>query len=645
MNENSELLDPSQVSGDLASSELRFRRLFEAARDGVLLIDPETHKIIEANPFMHVLLGYSPEDLLGKELFELGRQEDAPASRAAFAELLQKGYVRYENLPLETKSGEVREVEFVSNIYREGDKDIIQCNVRDISARKLAAKENAEKSRLLDLSNDAIIVRDLDDNIRLWSGGATRLYGWDSTEALGKHLHTLLQTEFLQPLSEVDAQLKRLGRYAGEVTQVTRDGRRVPSLCRWVLDKETGCVLATYTDITERKVAEAEIANARDKAVAAAQAKDDFLAALSHELRTPLSPVLLMASDAADDPSMPAEAREIFAMIERNVALEARLIDDLLDVTRITRAKMLLERKFTDVHLALRDAISTVQADVDEKRIELTLDLLPNSPWILGDAVRLQQIFWNVLRNAVKFTPVGGRIKVGTRLLSGARLEFKITDTGIGMTRAELNRIFVSFSQGDHAQNGGSRLFGGLGLGLSIARKLTELHGGTIRAESPGLNLGTTFLIELPLVPDAAHAKPTTIRADSRSPLPVGTPPSRILLVEDHEGTRNALTRLLVTRHHHVVSVGTAAEAQGAVKDGAFDVLVSDIGLPDGSGYDLMADFQKRFGMKGVALTGFGEAEDIARSQRAGFAAHVTKPASIQSLEHGLAIAAGVNGR
>src|ERR1019366_3130198 len=365
MNAQPELITLDQTDADMADSELRYRRLFEAARDGVLLIDPETRTILDVNPFMTILLGYAREDLLGKELFERGRRADETASRAAFADLQKRGFVRYENLPLETKSGQLREVEFVSNLYREGDKNIIQCNVRDISARKEAAREIAEKDRLLDLSDDAIIVRDVNGNIRLWSEGAAKLYGWNSTEAIGKPLHSLLQTEFPEPSEEINAQLQRQGQFTGEAIQTARDGRRIPSLCRWVLDRATGSVLASDTDITARKAAEVEIAHARDKAVAASQAKDDFFATLSHELRTPLSPVLLMASDAANDPAMPVAAREIFAMIERNIALEARLIDDLLDVTRITHAKMVLERKPVDVHLALRDAIATVQPDLD----------------------------------------------------------------------------------------------------------------------------------------------------------------------------------------------------------------------------------------------------------------------------------------
>jgi len=575
---------PSPATGDLGESERRFRRLFEAARDGVLLIDPNSRKIVEANPFMHVLLGYTRAELLGKELFELGPATDAAASRTAFVKLQEQGYVRYENLPLESKSGQLREVEFVSNVYREGTSNIIQCNVRDISARRKAAREIAEKARLLDLSNDAIIVRDSQGNVQFWSEGATKLYGWSRAEAMGQPLHSLLQTAFPLPPTDLEAQLQRQGQFSGEVSQTGRDGRRLPSLCRLVLDRETGSVLASYTDISDRKAAELEMVHSRDKAIAASQAKDDFFATLSHELRTPLSPVLLMASDAANDLTHPPGTRDIFQMIERNVALEARLIDDLLDVTRINHAKMVLHPKPVDVYLPLRDAVATVQTALNEKNVRLTLDLAPGNPCVLGEAVRLQQIFWNVLRNAEKFTPSGGWIEVESHFLPNRRLEIKISDTGIGMTPQELGRIFVSFAQGDHAQGGGSRLFGGLGLGLSLARTLIGLHGGTIRAESPGLNQGSTFFIELPLLPAAGDPKPPQTGAGLIPAAPVdagsaGAPFKRILLVEDHDATRRALAQLLTSRHYAVVSVASVAEAKLAVSQSRFQTSVSRTGV------------------------------------------------------------------
>lgn len=625
---------------ELEHSELRFRRLFESARDGVLILDPVSRKIIEANPYMSEMLGYSRGELIGKELFEIGLLKDEAASRTAFAELQERGYIRYEHLPLESKLGVRHDVEFVSNLYPEGDQEVIQSNIRDITRRKRLEREVQEKARLLDLSNDAVIVCDLHDNIRFWNVGAETLYGWRQEDTLGQNLHSLLHSEFSRPWNDISHQLAKDHHFSGDVIQTARDGRRIPCLCRLVLDPATSSILASHTDISERKTVEVELVHSLEKAIAAVRGKDDFLAALSHELRTPLTPVLLLANEAAQDPALPEAARQTFATIGRNVALEARLIDDLLDVTRITYAKVTIDRQLVDVHLALRDAIATVQSELFKKKITLTLNLSAPRPLILGDPVRLQQVFWNVLRNAEKFTSIGGRIMVETLLLPRRRLAVKITDTGIGMTPQELERIFAFFSQGDHARPGGAQRFGGLGLGLSISRTLTELHGGTIRAESAGLGQGSTFVIELLLAPENSHMEDRRVVA--LAPVATASPfahpkAGRILLVEDHDGTREALTALLSRRHYSVVAVASAAEALAKAAESVFDALLSDIGLSDGDGYALMTSLHALYRLKGIAITGYGQDEDIARARRAGFLFHLTKPIDIESLEHALA--------
>lgn len=240
---------------------------------------------------------------------------------------------------------------------------------------------------------------------------------------------------------------------------------------------------------------------ARGAAERANKAKDDFLATLSHELRNPLNPVLLIASEAARNRDLPDQVREDFEMIQRNVELEARLIDDLLDLTRITRRKMSLELRPVEVHEVLHEAIAIVQRDAETKQIGIASTFGATRTQVLGDPARLQQIFWNVLRNAVKFTPDGGAISIVTQNIARKHeLEIKVTDTGIGMTPQELTRIFDAFSQGDHASATGAHRFGGLGLGLAIAQYLVRMHGGRIEAHSDGPNRGATFSIVLPLL-------------------------------------------------------------------------------------------------------------------------------------------------
>lgn len=405
--------------------------------------------------------------------------------------------------------------------------------------------------------------------------------------------------------------------------------------------------VGVVTDITQRRQIEQMVARARDEALAASRAKDDFLAALSHELRTPLNPVLLISSEAARDPALPLEAREDFETIRRHVELEARLIDDLLDLTAITRGKLSLDRRCLDLHAILRDAIATVSPEIEAKRIRLVLNIGAKQPRVYGDSVRLLQVFWNVLKNAVKFTPEGGRITVDT-MAEGGRVSVRIADTGIGLTPVELGRIFDAFSQGDHAGEEGSHRFGGLGLGLAISRMVVELHEGRIVATSDGRGHGAVFLIELPLF--SGPAEPVVNEPSIREPILTGplvastvAPRAeseryrRILLVEDHAATRLALERLLTRRNYFVRMAACVADARALAEDGKFDILISDVGLPDGNGYELMEEIGPRYALRGIALTGYGMEQDLARSRRAGFSAHLTKPIRAQELDAALA--------
>ena len=380
---------------------------------------------------------------------------------------------------------------------------------------------------------------------------------------------------------------------------------------------------------------------ARDQAERAGRAKDDFIAALSHELRTPLSPVLLVASEAANNPAFPEEARALFASIRKNVELEARLIDDLLDLTRILRGKLPLTLKARDVHRVLEDAITTVRADIAQKQLALKLDLMRERPLVAADDVRLQQVFWNILKNAVKFTPDRGTITVRTRLVADDKLVIAVTDTGIGLNPEEMARVFDAFSQGDHAIGGRSHRFGGLGLGLAISRSLVEYHDGTLTVESAGHGRGATFLVELPLLKNAtgsAPGDPSSAPALETTPPMMSSAQTRsVLLVEDHEPTRKTLEALLRRRRFEVSASACLAEARSLAATRSFDLLISDIGLPDGTGFDLMKEMKERYDIRGIALTGYGMEEDIERSQNAGFRVHLTKPIQIQSLDKALA--------
>jgi PAS domain S-box-containing protein len=269
--------------------------------------------------------------------------------------------------------------------------------------------------------------------------------------------------------------------------------------------QDQNVVCLVVTDLSAQKQNE-ELRTAKEVAEKANKAKDDFLAALSHELRTPLNPVLLIASEGAEDPELPDRVRTDFATIRDNVELEARLIDDLLDFNRIAHGKLGLNKNLVDCHSVLDDAIAVVEPELRRKHIKLTLNLEKSPCHLNADRTRLQQVFWNVLKNAAKFTPENGSIMVKTAVDQNQKhWTISVSDTGMGIAHEEMKKIFDAFAQGDHADPHGAHQFGGLGLGLSISRMLVKLHEGTIKAHSDGRGKGATFTIQLPVAnPSAA---------------------------------------------------------------------------------------------------------------------------------------------
>lgn len=473
-------------------------------------------------------------------------------------------------------------------------------------------------------------------------------YGLEPASVVGKHVSEVIGAGAYGKVREkMDAALAgERQEYEMELVYPNLGARWIHAVYEPERNDEgvvTGIVTA-ISDLTERQQSAKQLERARDEAINASRAKDDFLAALSHELRTPLNPVLLLATDAATNSDLPDDVRNDFETIRKNVELEARLIDDLLDLTRVTNGKMVLEHKLVDIHEVIRDALANIAAELASRKIELISRLEADRFVVKGDAVRLQQVFWNVFKNAAKFTPEKGRIEISTEdSRDQSSIVVRIADTGIGLSSTELKTIFEAFTQGDHARGGGSHRFGGLGLGLAISRKLVELHSGQISAASKGRDQGSTFTIELP-IPMAAQApgSASDLPADS-SGAQLGMAPDTlsavrsILLIEDHAPTRVALERLLQRRHYRVWAGGSVAEALVIAARERLDFVISDIGLPDGTGYELMEQLAERFQLKGIALTGYGMDRDIERSRQTGFVVHLTKPVSIQALDSAIA--------
>ena len=418
-------------------------------------------------------------------------------------------------------------------------------------------------------------------------------------------------------------------------------------LCRAELVRdEDGRVLkwfGTCTDIDDQKRNEEELKRANDLAETASRAKDQFLAMLSHELRTPLTPVLLAAAAALEDPETPEHLRPTFDVIRQNLELEARLIDDLLDVMRIIRGKMPYHFETVEAHVQIARAVAICRAEAEDKGLILTVDLLAGLDHVRADAARLQQVLWNLIKNAVKFTPAGGTVAVRTRS-EGDSFVFEVADTGIGIGPEHLHHIFNAFEQGEDAI---TRRFGGLGLGLAISRSIIEGHGGVLAVASPGRDCGSTFTVTLPVEADRPVDRPANVpAANLEADHARAEPDFRLLFVEDDAMTARIMAKLF-RQNGYVVS--TANSIAGALKVPAeeYDLVVSDIGLPDGSGLELMRAIKLRRDVPGIALTGYGMEDDIRKSLEAGFVAHLTKPldfAKLDALIRKVAAAAGIGG-
>jgi len=511
-----------ETQSRLRISELRYRRLFEAARDGILILNAVTLKITDANPFMTELLGYSHAEFLGKELWEIGLFRDKEASQEAFKELQRTHYLRYEDLPLQATNGKLRDVEFVSNVYEEDSHQVIQCNIRDITDRKRAEEER-----------------------------------------------TLLL---------------------------------------------------------------AAAQSARAEADSANDVKDEFLATLSHELRTPLTSILgwsHLLTDGKLDKQQTARAIET---IGRNARAQGRLIDELLDISRIMTGKLGLYLHEVKLAPLIQAVVDDVRPAADVRNINLKAALDSNMEPILGDPDRLQQIVWNLLTNAIKFTPKGGDVQVRLER-NDSHVLITVSDTGQGIATELLPHVFERFRQADSSNR---RSNGGLGLGLSIVRQLVELHRGTVTAESSGENAGTTFSVVLPLpsfhegFTAAEKTEPTNERNSPTTPLH-SLSGVRILVVDDEPDTRELVAVVLATCGAEVVLVGSATEALDEMERQRFDLLISDIGMPEMNGYDLVGRIRQLSEENGgrtpaVALTAYAGADNRKRALAAGYEMHIPKP-------------------
>ena len=496
-----------------------------------------------------------------------------------------------------------------------------------------ALLDTAEQFHILvdSVEEYAIYMLDPSGNVVTWNRGAQKIKGYTAEEIVGKNFACFYTAEDVavdKPQHNLREAARR-GNIREQGLRIRKDGSTFEAEVVLTALRDSSGKLRGYSKVTRDitdQIRSREFEAEKIAAQKASKSKDDFLAALSHELRTPLTPALAAATYLEDNAAkLPPEFAEDVQMIKRNVQLQARLIDDLLDLARITRGKLHLDLESCDAHSIIRNAIETASSAIASKKLKLSTNLHAKEHCIGADGIRLQQVFWNLINNAVKFTPQGGQIAIRTYNDERGRFHLDIADNGIGIEPERLASLFRPFEQADSSV---TRQFGGLGLGLAISKHLVDLHHGKIEAESRGRSFGATFKVTLNTLPQGGGQTDLRSRTLQRPRKPL-----RILLVEDHRDTQRTLSRLLTHFGHEVLTAGNKQRALELLGSGEIDVLLCDIGLPDGSGYEVVAHARRKQPIKAIAITGFGTEEDVRRSNEAGFDSHLVKPVDLHKLQ------------
>jgi PAS domain S-box-containing protein len=519
----------------------------------------------------------------------------------------------------------------------------------------------ARLAAIVESSDDAIVSKNLDGIIQSWNGGAQRIFGWSAEEVIGKPITIIIPPDRMDEEPQILRRLRsgeRVDHF--QTVRMTKDGRQVDvSVTISPIRDEAGRIVAASKvarDVTEVKRIEGEKAKllerekaARLAAEHASRMKDDFLATLSHELRTPLNAILGYAQLLRAGAIEPDELRETVAIIERNARSQAQIIEDLLDLSRIVSGKIRLDVQRVDPATVVTAAIDSLRPSAEMKGVRVTAVLDPLVGPIKGDPARLQQVIWNLINNAIKFTPKGGTIQVALERVN-SHMEIVVSDSGEGIKPDFLPLVFDRFRQADAST---TRRHGGLGIGLSIVKQLVELHGGTVRAKSGGSGQGSTFIVALPLsvaiVDESeavrAHPKAAVPTSDTCDDIDLGG--VGVLVVDDEADSRHLVARILQSCGAHVRAVASYGEAMKALEEALPQVIVSDLGMPEHDGYDLIRDIRALSAAAGglvpaVALSAFARWEDRRRAVMAGFQTHIAKPLEPGEL---LAVVASLAGR
>jgi PAS domain S-box-containing protein len=529
---------------------------------------------------------------------------------------------------------------------------------RDVTERHLAETTSRRLGAIVASSDDAIVGKDLNSVITSWNSGAERIFGFTAEEMIGKSIMRLIPQDRREEEREILFRIRRGERIDHfETIRLAKDGRPLNvSVTISPIKDYSGRVVGASKiarDITERKKSEqklkeaiqqAEFADrerlqlleserdARSQAERANRVKDEFLATLSHELRTPLNAVLGWTNILQRENIQGEELKQGLETIERNARMQAQIIEDLLDMSRIISGKVRLEVQQTDLSAVLNESIETLRVTAEAKSVRLQAVMDPFAGPISGDPNRLRQVFWNILHNAIKFTPRDGKVQVGLQRV-GSQVEVKVIDSGEGIAPEFLPYIFDRFQQGDAST---TRRHGGLGLGLAIVKQLVELHGGNVVVKSDGIGQGTIFTVYLPLIavysePDEERRNPRAAPGESK-PLPEsGLSNVHVLVVDDEIDARNLVKKLLEMAGATVSMAASASEALERISAGRPDVLVCDIGMPGEDGYSLIRrlrvlEQRQENALPAVALTAYARSEDRTKAIRSGFQNHLAKP-------------------
>jgi PAS domain S-box-containing protein len=584
-----------------------------------------------------------------------------PEDRAAVAQAVQDAIAHHTDVVMEFRinhpSGELRWIATQGRaIYDEDGRPTQMYGVAaDITERKRAEVTRSHLAAIVESSDDAIISKRLDQTVVSWNEAAERLFGYSAAEMIGNSIDTIVPPELQHEELGVLARVRlgeRINHY--ETVRLTKDGRRVEvsvsvSPVRDAQDRiigvskiardigalrEAQCKLREA--LTEREQLLESERSARSEAERLGHMKDEFLATLSHELRTPLNAIqgwatLLKQPNLGENDRKPG-----LDAIERNARAQAQIINDLLDMNRIVAGKFHLDVQTVHLHEVIHAAVEAVRPSADAKRLRIRTILDSDVGATRGDPNRLQQVMWNLLTNAVKFTPAGGFVQVLLERVN-SHVEIMVQDNGAGIAAEFLPHVFDRFRQADAST---SRRHGGLGLGLSIVKNLVELHGGSVRVKSAGEGEGATFVVSLPVIAiQPAHSEPLRTRPVAREEEAIDLPRLdniRILVVDDEPDGRALLARILHERGAIPVSIADAQVALESLQNDSFDLLLSDIGMPDMDGYGLIKRVRELSSPMGripaIAVTAYARAEDRQRSLLAGFQMHIAKPVEAPEL-------------